>query len=153
MSASVLSISNIIVPPLVFGCRIGDFLVGINGVDVEDCMTTPYSVADFSAMMKVAQRPLTLNINHIKKAAAKPRAPPAAPAPKQKTSNPMIPVFIMFAILCAVIIGIWHDDHPIVAGNAPTNSTELGSGAVFGAGTGIWDISDSKISYPKDFFA
>ena len=118
MSASVLSISNIIVPPLVFGCRIGDFLVGINGVDVEDCMTTPYSVADFSAMMKVAQRPLTLNINHIKKAAAKPRAPPAAPAPKQKTSNPMIPVFIMFAILCAVIIGIWHDDHPIVAGNA-----------------------------------
>ena len=101
-----------------FLCRIGDFLVGINGVDVEDCMTTPYSVAEFSAMMKVAQRPLTLNINHIKKAAAKPRAPPAAPAPKQKTSNPMIPVFIMFAILCAVIIGIWHDDHPIVAGNA-----------------------------------
>jgi len=114
------------------GARIGDFLVGINGVDVEDCMTTPYSVAEFSAMMKVAQRPLTLNMNHIRKAAAKARAPPAAPAPKQKTSNPMIPVFIMFAILCAVIIGIWHDDHPIVAGNAPTNSTELGSGAVFG---------------------
>jgi hypothetical protein len=92
--------------------------LGINGVDVEDCMTNPYSVDEFSAMMKVAQRPFTLNINHIKKAAAKPRAPPASPAPKQKTSNPMIPVFIMFAILCAVIIGIWHDDHPIVAGNA-----------------------------------
>ena len=125
VSVSVLSIC-------LFLGRIGDFLVGINGVDVEDCMTTPYSVAEFSAMMKVAQRPLTLNINHIKKAVAKARASPAAPAPKQKTSNPMIPVFIMFAILCAVIIGIWHDDHPIVAGNAPTNSTELGSGAVFG---------------------
>ena len=96
------------------GARVGDFLVGINNVDVEQCMETSYSVAEFSNMMKIAQRPLTFNINHIRRAQS--RAAPAAPAPQQKTSNPMLPVFIMFAILCAVVIGIWHDDHPIVAG-------------------------------------
>ena len=143
MSVSVLSISNIISVSAVFGCRIGDFLVGINGVDVEDCMTTSYSVADFSAMMKVAQRPLTLNINHIKKAAAKPRAP-VAPAPKQKTSNPMIPVFIMFAILCAVIIGIWHDDHPIVAGNAKAAGGAQFGSLVDGTFVGKHAVSEAK---------
>jgi len=95
------------------GARVGDFVVGINDTDVKNCMNEVYSIQEFSAMMKIAKRPLILNINHIKRAAPKPRAL-SVPALQQETRNPMIAVFIMFAILAGLITGVWNNEHPIV---------------------------------------
>merc|ERR1719375_2874265 len=49
------------------GVRKGDYLVGVNGVRLADCMKNPTSVKEFGSMMAAAERPLVLNINHIAK--------------------------------------------------------------------------------------
>merc|ERR1711924_133440 len=62
------------------GARKGDYLVGVNGVRLADCMETPFSVKEFGLMMAAAERPLVLNINHIaKKTVVETKAPPAPP--------------------------------------------------------------------------
>jgi hypothetical protein len=100
------------------GARKGDYLVGVNGVRLAEFMVKPFSVKEFSSMMKVAERPLVLNINHIaKKTVAKQKAPPAPAMPPAKTGNPMICVFVFCLALSAVVVGVLMgkgDDKPIL---------------------------------------
>ena len=74
-----VKITNLLVDGQAFngGVKLGDVLSGINGVSLEDCMTTATDTDELSKMMAVAVRPITLNFNKV-------FAPKPAPIVEQK---------------------------------------------------------------------